>query len=194
VTDVEFSVEDPGAPRLDGQEGGDQVAGDQVPGADVDQLVAPTAQLAPAGWTAEEAAKIVGGAVAGLTTFAYWARWHQPPGLELLPEITGDPEHEFPLLGAGLAPVLDMLAPRGSPQAIGLSLGAGVSELFGGVVRRLPVLERQPPQQQRAATAAAPAPAPVDDAPPGSFRFRREDLAVLGPEGAYDGLGIGIGG
>jgi len=192
VNEVAYDVEDPGAPRLDGAEDGDQVEA-AAPDELGDQVAKPS--LMPSGWTEGEAARVVGGMVAGLTTVLYAMRYRQPPAVELVPAIAGDPEREFPLLGMSLAPILDMMAPKGSPAAIGVGLGAGLSELLGAVARRAPVLATPPagagaPLRVTSAPTPAPAPPAAEDTP-GNFRFTGADLEVLrgGPEPAYAGFG-----
>lgn len=180
---VEFDVPDAGAPNLG--EGGDSPA-DQVAAQQATQLVVQP------GWTQDEAAQVVGGAVANLTVILYAMRWHAPPPMEIVPAIAGDPKTEFPLMGMGLAPVLDFLAPKGSPQAVGVSLTAGVSEIVSAIARRSAVLEVPPKRdetQPRPAPTAAPAPAAAPDE--GGYRFKGKDLEVLRPgSDAFAGLGV----
>jgi hypothetical protein len=187
---VEFDVPDAGAPNL---EGGDQVG--EQPAGQFDQQ--PIALPVP-GWTQDEAARVIGGAVAGLTTVLYVMRYQAPPAPELVPQIAGDPPREFPLMGMSLAPILDLLAPKGSLQAIGVGLGAGFSELMGAMARRLPVLQVAPKDGARHAAAAAPAsPAPPGEATPAAaagegFRFQGDQLRVLrqAAEEPLTGLGL----
>jgi hypothetical protein len=177
---VEFDIPDAGAPRLDGQDA-----------PDVSQGPDPHAQLPlplmpVPGWTQEEASRVVGGAIANVTLLMYAVRWHEAPAPELWPVIAGDPEREFPLMGAGLAPVLDFIAPKGSPQAVGVSLTAGVGEVIGAMARRWPVVNTAPPKA-RAAPAPAAAPAAAAGASEGQgFKFTGDQLRVL--ERADEGL------
>lgn len=178
---VEFDVPSAGAPHLDG---GDQVTDGP------DAAAAAATPLIPApGWTQDEAARVVGGLVANLTLAMYGMRWHAIPEPELWPALAGDPPNEFPLMGAGVAPVLDFLAPKGSPQAIGVSLTAGTSEIFAAMARRWEVINTAPP-------TARPTPAPAADprAPAASseagFRYRGDQLRVLESDGALAGLGF----
>ena len=182
---VEFDVRDAGAPRLDGQEGGPEVA--QGPDAFAQQA---TALMPVPGWTQDEAARVVGGAIANVTLLMYAVRWHEAPGPELWPVIAGDPVNEFPLMGAGLAPVLDFIAPKGSPQAVGVSLTAGVGEVIGAMARRWSVINTAPPKA-RAGAAAAPPDQPAPPSEGKGFRFAPDALRVLGR--ADEGLaGLGI--
>jgi hypothetical protein len=182
---AEFEVGDVGQPRLDGQEGDEAQASDPVVQAQ---------PVAVPGWTQDEAARVVGGMVAGLTTVLYLVRYQAPPGLELIPQIAGDPEKEFPLLGMSLAPILDLIAPKGSAAAVGVGLGAGLSELATAMVRRVPVLATPPAGAGRPASAVAPAAAPTaESAPDGDgFRFRGKQLEVLAKadEAPLAGLGL----
>lgn len=181
---VEFHVPDAGAPRLEGQADGDQVERGPDPYAE-----AATALMPVPGWTAQEAAQVVGGLVANLTLAMYAIRWQQAPGPELWPRIAGDPQREFPLMGAGLAPVLDFLAPKGSAAAIGVSLTAGVGELIGAMARRWDVVNTAPSQSPVAPAAEAPtAPPPTEGE---GFKYQGAELRVLRQaEGAYAGIGI----
>jgi hypothetical protein len=178
---VEFEVQDHGQPVLDGQPAAD---GQQAPPVDE-----PLAAVPVPGWTQQEAARVIGGLVAGITTAMYVFRFQAAPAPELVPAIAGDPEREFPLLGMSLAPILDLVAPKGSAAAVGVGLGAGVSELMGAMARRMPVLQSPPPQQRPQGPPPAPAaarPAPAEGAT--GFRFsgdalhvlRREEDALLG--------------
>lgn len=176
---VEFDVPEAGEPRL-GDDLGDGYSSDAVP---------PTQPVIITGWTPEEAARVVGGIVSGITTAMYVIRYQAPPGAELVPYIAGDPPREFPLLGAGLAPVLDALAPKGSPAAVGVSLGAGISELMGAMARRMPVLRTPPPQQRTPPPTPPPAPAAAAEA--GGFRYSGSELRVLQrDEDAYAAMGV----
>lgn len=168
---IEIEVHDAGAPLLDGQEGGAEQAVPD-PYADIAAAVVP-------GWTQAEAARVIGGMVAGLTTALYLVRYQAPPAPELVPAIAGQPEQEFPLLGMSLAPILDLIAPKGSAAAIGVGLGAGISEVMGAMVRRMPVLSTPPPDRRPAAPPHAAAP-PADAAAAGDgFRYRGPELEVL---------------
>lgn len=180
---VEFEVPSAGAPVLDGQDGPEVTEGP-------DQFAAAATSLMPVpGWTQDEAARVVGGVVANVTLVMYWARWKGAPAPELWPVIAGDPPREFPLMGAGLAPVLDFLAPKGSAAAVGVSLTAGVGEIIGAMARRWEVVNTAPPVG-RPAAAAAPPPAPARPAAPeGGFRFSRSELRVL-EDSPLAGLGI----
>lgn len=186
---VVFDVPESGAPAL---EGGDQPS---QPAGAVDQL--PQVLVVP-GWTQEEAARVIGGAVAGLTTVLYVMRYQAPPAAELVPAIAGDPEREFPLMGMSLAPILDLLAPKGSPQAVGVGLGAGFYELMGAMARRLPVLQvapRDAAPAPRPAAAAAPSQAATAGAATSGegFKYSGEQLRVLQREAAAESLaGLGI--
>lgn len=181
---VEFEVPDPGSPNLG--EGGDVSEG---PDANAQAAI----PLMPVpGWTQDEAAGVVGGLLANATLVLYYMRWQKPPALELWPAIAGDPPREFPLMGAGLAPVLDFVAPKGSPQAIGVSISAGLGEVVRAMATRWPLVNTPP---ARAAAAGAPAPAPAAAAPAAEgegFRFRGADLRVLerAEESAYAGVGL----
>jgi hypothetical protein len=169
---VEFDVPAAGAPNLDGQGGGPDVS--QGP----DGFAAGATPLMPVpGWTQDEAARVVGGAIANVTLLMYAVRWHEAPAPELWPVIAGDPEREFPLMGAGLAPVLDFLAPKGSPQAVGVSLTAGVGEVIGAMARRWQVVNTAPPKTRPASPTAEPAPAASSEAQ--GFRYSGEALRVL---------------
>lgn len=184
TTPIEFDVPEQGTPNLE-----DSPTDDQSP----DQP-ALTAIAAPVGWTPEEAAHVVGGAVSLITTAMYLVKYHQPPAAELVPMIAGNPPLEFPLMGAGLAPILDLVAPKGSAAAVGVSLGAGVSELMGAMARRMPVMAIAP-KQKPAAPVGNPANQPPAAAPPeppsnGGFRFRRDELSVLQDQDAYASMGV----
>jgi hypothetical protein len=172
---VEFETGDVGAPRLDGQdapEGAEQTYTDPY----AEQAAA---MAMPAGWTPGEAAQVVGGLVATITTAVYAMRWQAVPSPDLVPHIAGNPEQEFALLGMSLAPVLDRIAPKGSAAAVGVGLGAGVSEVLGAMVRRMPVLSVPPPDRRRQ-TAAAPQPAPAAQGEEsGGFRYSGDQLRVL---------------
>lgn len=171
---VEFDVPAAGAPNLDGQ-GGPEVSQGQDPYAQQ-----ATALMPVPGWTQDEAAKVVGGMVANVTLLMYAMRWHQAPAPNLWPLIAGEPESEFPLMGAGLAPVLDFIAPKGSPQAVGVSLGAGVGELIGAMARRWEVVNTAPPTARPGAAAASTEPrASAAPSEGEGFRFRGPDLRVL---------------
>lgn len=180
---VEFEVPDAGAPRLDGQDAGDVQSG---PDAFAQQA---TVLMPVPGWTQDEAAKVVGGLVANVTLLMYAVRWHEAPAPELWPYIAGNPEQEFPLMGAGLAPVLDFLAPKGSPQAVGVSLSAGVGEIIGAMARRWQVVNTAPPKAQPGAGRAAEPPAASSEA--GGFKFSGEALRVLQGDESLTGLGLG---
>lgn len=178
---VEFEVPDAGEPAL-----GDAAQ----PPSDI-KLLAPIP-----GWTPDEAAQVVGGMVANVTIVLYAVKWKAPPPMELAPAIAGNPALEFPLLGAGLAPMLDLIAPKGSPQATGVSLAAGVGELVSAIARRSAVLN-VPPKQDRppvgapAAAAAPQQPATAAPAPDGGFRFNRDQLTVLArAQNPYADLGM----
>lgn len=175
--------------------GGEPNLGDQE-GAGPDPLAEGVSILAPVvGWTAQEAAKVVGGLVANLTLALYAFKHQAPPPAELWPYIAGHPEQEFPLMGAGLAPVLDFVAPKGSAAAVGVSLTAGAGELIGAFARRAPIINTPPPEKARPAgsapsPAAQPSPAPAGGEARG-FRFSGEALRVLQPdEGPLPGVGI----
>lgn len=184
---MEITVEEEGQPKL-GQEGEQDVQAQQ-------QQTSAAALPVVLGWTPQEAAQVVGGVVANLTLALYAIRWHAPPAAELWPAIAGNPTTEFPLMGAGLAPVLDFMAPKGSAAAIGVSLTAGLGELVGAIARRSSVLDVPPPAKPSpGATPSSPAPttAPAE-ASPGSngFRFRGPGLEVLDrAESPLAGMGI----
>jgi hypothetical protein len=183
---VEFDVLDAGPPRLDGQEGGDQVEQGADPSAEQASAVVPVP-----GWTQKEAAQVIGGMVAGLTTALYVVKHQAPPPAELVPYIAGNPEQEFPLLGMSLAPILDMLAPKGSPQAIGVGLGAGLSEVMTAIARRVPVINTPPPKAQQGPAPAAERPAPAAASDGEGFRFKGDALHVLQrAETPLEGFGI----
>ena len=186
---VEFAVPDAGAPRLDGQEGGDQVQ--QGPDLQAEQA---TALMPVPSWTQDEAAQVVGGLVANVTLAMYAFRWHEAPAPELWEAIAGDPKREFPLMGSGLAPVLDFLAPKGTPQAVGVSLTAGAGEVIGAMARRWAVINTAPPpkaQRPAPAAAAQPASAPGPEDGGEGFRFRGPQLEVLRrAESPLAGMGI----
>lgn len=178
----EFEVTVGGAPKLDDsqdvQDGPDQYAS------------AATALIPLPGWTQDEAARVVGGMVANATLVMYVVRWRAAPAPELWPLIAGDPPREFPLLGAGLAPVLDFLAPKGSLPAIGVSLTAGAGEVIGAMARRWEVVNTAPPPPAR--PAAAPAEPRAAAAPTGEgFRFTGEGLRILREQDGY-AVGMGI--
>lgn len=179
---VEFDIRDAGAPNLDGQDG------DVSQGPD--EFAQNATPLMPVpGWTQDEAAQVVGGLVANVTLAMYAIRWQTVPAPALWPFIAGDPVREFPLMGAGLAPVLDFLAPKGSAAAVGISLTAGVGEVIGAMARRWQVINTAPPPQRPAPAAAAPAPAAAASTGDG-FRFTGEQLRVLEQDQAYAGVGI----
>lgn len=183
---MEFEVPDPGAPNL-----GDG-AGEQAQGQDPSADAAALAAVVP-GWTQAEAARVIGGLVAGITTAMYVLKHHAPPAVELVPAIAGDPEREFPLLGMSLAPILDAVAPKGSAAAVGVGLGAGVSELMTAMARRMPVLAVAPQQKAMGApapaAAAQPRQAPAGDG--GGFKFSGDALRVLrNQEQPLIGMGI----
>jgi hypothetical protein len=175
---VEFDVPEAGAPNL-----GDEGRPEQ------EQPQQPFSPVIVTGWTAEEAARVVGGMVAGLTTALYVVKHQAPPPAELVPYIAGDPPREFPLLGAGLAPILDSLAPKGSAAAVGVSLGAGISELMGAMARRMPVLATPPKQEQRA-QQPPPQQAPAEPPPDGGFRYAGDQLRVLQGQDGYSAMGF----
>lgn len=180
---IEIEVPAAGAPALEGQDGPPVTEGP-------DQFAAAATSLMPVpGWTQDEAARVVGGVLANVTLVMYAMRWHAAPAPELWPVIAGDPPREFPLMGAGLAPVLDFLAPKGSAAAVGVSLTAGIGEVIGAMARRWEVVNTAPPT---ARPAAGPAPAPTPSPAPsgdGAFRFSRSELRVL-EDGPLAGLGI----
>jgi len=182
---VEFDVPDAGAPNLDGQEGGPDVTEGPDPYA---QQATPLMPVP--GWTQQEAARVIGGLVGGITTAMYVIRYQAPPAAELVPYIAGNPEQEFPLLGMSLAPILDMIAPKGSAAAVGVGLGAGVSEVMGAMARRMPVLATPPPKARagRAPTAEQPQPAAPSEGK--GFRFSGDALRVLQQDDALAGMGI----
>ena len=182
---VEFDVPEAGAPNLGGE--GQESAYDQQAAAQVQVPVIVT------GWQPDEAARVIGGMVAGLTTVLYVMRHQAPPAAELVPYIAGDPPREFPLLGMSLAPILDVIAPKGSAAAVGVGLGAGISELMGAMARRLPVISTPPPDKQQAPRPQEKAKAaPVPD--PGGFSYSGDHLRVLQQaEGAYAGVGVDVG-
>jgi hypothetical protein len=186
---VEFDVPDPGTPRLDGQEGDDQVQ----PGPDA-AAGAATALMPVPGWTPQEAAQVVGGLVANLTLAMYAIRWQQAPAPALWPHIAGQPQQEFPLMGAGLAPVLDFIAPKGSVQAIGVSLTAGVGELIGAMARRWEVVNTAPPKAQGAGQPVAEQPAgpPASSEAGQGFHFKGEALHVLRRADDSPLVGLGL--
>lgn len=184
---VEFEVEDTGAPRL-GEQASADAAENPEPTAAAGVLVTVP------GWTQDEAARVVGGGIANLTLLLYVTRWHAAPAPELWPVIAGDPPREFPLLGAGLAPVLDFLAPKGSAAAVGVSLTAGMGEVIGAMARRMHVLAA-PPQAQLAGAPAPEAGPPPDgvgaEAARDRFHFTPEQLRVI--QRAQDPMaGMGI--
>lgn len=179
---VEFDVVNAGAPALDGQ-GGDQVGPDQV-------AEGTAAVVAVPGWTQAEAARVIGGLVAGLTTAMYVIRYQAPPAAELVPQIAGDPEREFPLLGMSLAPILDVIAPKGSAAAVGVGLGAGISEVMGAMARRMPVLATPPPKARPGAAAAADPKASAAPPEARGFHFTGEELRVLQDEQPLAGIGL----
>lgn len=168
--DVQASAE---GPKLEGQEASPPEGSAET----------ATALMPVPGWTAPEAARVVGGAVANVTLMLYALRHHAPPAPELWPAIAGDPEREFPLMGAGLAPVLDFIAPKGSLAAIGVSLTAGLGELIGAMARRAPVLATPPPPKAQPGPAAAAEADPRRAAAPseegGGFRYQGDQLRVL---------------
>lgn len=178
---------DAGAPNLgDGGESGEQQGPD--PYADAAALAA----VVP-GWTQVEAARVIGGLVAGITTALYVVKHQAPPAVELVPAIAGDPEREFPLLGMSLAPILDLVAPKGSAAAIGVGLGAGVSELMTAMARRMPVLAVSPNSKAMGApapAAAAPERRPAPGGNAGGFKFSGDALRVLSHEQPLTGLGL----
>jgi hypothetical protein len=188
---VEFELGDSGAPRLSGQEGQE---GQEQPYADPYAEQAAAAMVAPLGWTPDEGARVIGGLVATVTTILYAIRYKAPPAPALVPAIAGDPEREFPLLGMSLVPVLDVIAPKGSAAAVGVGLGAGVSELMGAMVRRMPVLTVPPPGRGSAPDArpapASPSAAAAEDS--GGFAFKGDQLRTLARAdgGALTGLGL----
>lgn len=182
---VEFEVPSGGAPALDGQDG-DQVSSGPDQFAD-----AATALMPVPGWTQQEAARVIGGLVSGITTALYVIRYQGPPAAELVPHIAGNPDQEFPLLGMSLAPILDLIAPKGSAAAVGVGLGAGISEVMGAMARRMPVLATPPPKARPGAAPAADAPASAAPSEARGFRFRGEALHVLErAEGPLTGFGI----
>lgn len=182
---VEFEVPDPGTPSLNGQDGEGVTSGPD-PFAD-----AATALMPVPGWTQQDAARVIGGLVAGLTTAMYVVRYKAAPAAELVPYIAGHPEQEFPLLGMSLAPILDLIAPKGSAAAVGVGLGAGISEVMGAMARRMPVLATPPPKARPGAAAAPDTAAPAAPSEGRGFRFRAEDLHVLRQdEQPLAGLGI----
>jgi hypothetical protein len=147
------------------------------------------------GWSQDEAAQVVGGMVANLTIVLYAVKWKAPPPMELAPQIAGNPKAEFPLLGAGLAPILDFVAPKGSAAAVGVSLTAGVGELLAAVARRSAVLQVAPKDKPRPAAGGAPeaatAPAPAPSSGNG-FRYSGDALRVLqGGDDPYAQMGMG---
>lgn len=181
---VEFDVVDPGAPNLDGQDGTPVTEGPDA------YATAATPLMPVPSWTQDEAARVVGGLVANITLAMYAFRWQAAPAPELWPRIAGDPVCEFPLMGAGLAPVLDFLAPKGSAAAVGVSLTAGAGEVIGAMARRWDVINTAPPAAQpppRAVPAEQPAAAAASA--PRSFRFRSGELRVL-QDDALAGLGL----
>lgn len=179
---IEFDVPEQGSPNLGGDPQADQLPQDQP------EVLVP-AQL---GWTATEAAQVVGGAVSLITTAMYVFKYHEPPAVELVPMIAGNPPMEFPLFGAGLAPILDLVAPKGSAAAVGVSLGAGVSELMGAMARRMPVMAIPPKPKPRVQEVPAPAAAGAAPPPPdgGGFKFRRDELQILQEQDAYQAIGV----
>ena len=185
---VEFDVVGAGAPRLDGQEGEHTEQGPDV------YAEAATALAPIPRWTQDEAAQVVGGLVANVTLAMYAIRWQAAPAPELWPYIAGQPQQEFPLMGAGLAPVLDFIAPKGSPQAVGVSLTAGVGEVIGAMARRWQVINTAPPQSRpgaQAGPAAEPRPAPAAASNGEGFRFTPDQLRVLQrAETPLEGFGI----
>lgn len=181
---VTFEVPEAGPPRLgDGSEGGD----------DQPELEQPTQQLAiQIGWSQEEASMVVGGVIANLTLAMYAMKWKAVPDAELWPLIVGDPKSEFPLMGAGLAPILDFIAPKNSAAAVGISLTAGVGEVISAAARRAEVVGTKPKQQTQQGPAPQPQPAAAaPSAEPGGFKFNPNDLAALRNQDAYAGMGIG---
>jgi len=179
---VEFDVVDAGAPRLDGQDGPDVTQGPDP------YAQAATSLMPVPGWTQDEAARVVGGAIANVTLLMYAVRWHEAPAPELWPVIAGDPEREFPLMGAGMAPILDFIAPKGSPQAVGVSLTAGVGEVIGAMARRWQVVNTAPPPKARPAETRAAEPQHAAASSEGQgFRYTGDQLRVL--ERADEGLG-----
>lgn len=172
---VEFQVVEPGSPNLN--------APVETPQAET------VTQVVSQGWTPEEASSVVGGMVANLTIVMYAMKWRATPPMELMPVIAGDPKTEFPMLGISLAPILDILAPKGGAAAVGVSLSAGVGEIVGAVARRSQVLMTAPPQKQAPAPRPGPAPqpqAPVEES--GSFKFSGDQLRVL--QSPYEQLGF----
>ncbi|OLE23423.1 MAG: hypothetical protein AUG49_15930 [Catenulispora sp. 13_1_20CM_3_70_7] len=189
---VEFELGDTGTPRLSGQEGQE---GAEQPYTDPYAEQATAAMVAPLGWTPAEGARVIGGLVATVTTILYAIRYQAAPAPDLVPAIAGDPEREFPLLGMSLVPILDLVAPKGSAAAVGVGLGAGVSELMGAMVRRMPVLTVPPPDRRtapgaRPAPATSPSAAAAEDS--GGFAFKGDQLRTLARAdgGALTGLGL----
>lgn len=195
VEPIDFDVALSGRPRLEGDAPGpDEPEGLGPP--PIEELPAPPVP----GWTPQEAARVVGGGVANVTIILYAMRWKAAPAAELAPAIAGNPEVEFPLMGAGLAPVLDLVAPKGSPAAIGVSLTAGIGEVVTAIARRSDVLQQPPrkrapgpgaPAPQGAPAPASPqAPAPAPEREGGKFRFEGKALEVLRDEPELTGVGI----
>lgn len=176
-----FEVPSAGAPNLDGQDGAPVQQGPDAFATNA------TALMPVPGWTQDEAARVVGGLVANVTLLMYVMRWQAAPAAELWPAIAGDPPSEFPLMGAGLAPVLDFIAPKGSLQAVGVSLTAGLGEFIGAMARRAPVINTPPPKA-RSDTPAGERPAPAAPSEAGGFRFTGDALRVL--EQPYAGVGV----
>lgn len=180
---VEFDVREAGPPNLDGQDGAPVTQGpDEFAGA-------ATALMPVPGWTQQEAARVIGGLVAGVTTAMYVVRYREAPAAELVPYIAGQPEQEFPLLGMSLAPILDMLAPKGSAAAIGVGLGAGISEVMGAIARRMPVLAT-PPKARPAAAAAPDVTASAAPSEGRGFHFSGDQLRMLDGDPALAGIGL----
>lgn len=182
---MEFEVPDAGTPNL-----GD--AGERPDGPD--PYTEPSALVPVLGWTADEAAKVVGGMVANVTLALYAFKHKAPPPVAIWPYIAGNPGQEFPLLGAGLAPVLDFVAPKGGAAAVGVSLTAGAGELIGAFARRAPLLNTPP----SSSSPSAPAPAAAEPRPAaasngesaGGFKFKGDALRVLQREEPLSGLGL----
>src|SRR2546430_357114 len=122
--------------------------------------------------------------VTGLTTTLYMMKHHAPPAAELVPYITKDPAKEFPLLGTSLAPILDLVAPKGSAAAVSVGLEAGISELMGAITRRMPVLATPPPKKDQQ-QPAQPQPEQPAQPPDGGFRYSGDQLRVLQSQNAY---------
>lgn len=195
--DAELEIDDHPFTPPEGDQAGD-VGGPEVSG--------PVAMPAMPGWTPQEAAQLAGSIITTGLLVGYIARHQRAPGFDEWQRLVVQAQ-ELPGTGMFAAPWLDRYMPKsagGGALSIGLGLLAVAGEVGGTVARRADLLQKQErprvlqgglkdKPQPGPAPAEAPAPPPPPEAPTSStFRFSREQAAVLQQQRPGHGLeGLG---